>query len=128
VIGRTWAVLRRDRRPIVVTALAAGVLSCVLALTGTNLPGRPLGVLIFLVLGPGLAVTGFARFDDLLDELVVVVPLSLAIDVLVGAAMSFARAWDTDLALLGLTTAAAAATAAQERLRRRRAPVRDPIR
>jgi len=111
-----------------VAVLAAGAMSSVLALTDADVPGRPLAVLVFLLLGPGLALTGFARFEDLLDELVVAVPLSVAIDVLVSTGMSFARAWNTDVALLVLTVAVAGATGAQERMRRRAAPARDAVR
>jgi hypothetical protein len=129
VIGRILRALRHDRRFVVGAALLAGALADILAAAGAGGPARPVAVLVFLVLGPGLAVTGFVRFDDVRSELVVAVPLSLAIGVLAGTAMSFARAWDTDVALLGLTLAAVAATAVQARRRARppaagRAPLR----
>lgn len=130
MIGRVVDVLRRDRRFVVAAALVAGALADVLAAAGAGGPARPVAVLVFLVLGPGLAVTGFVRFDDVLSELVVAVPLSLAIGVMVSTAMSFARAWDTDVALLALTLAALAATAVQARRHRASRPAtgRAPLR
>ena len=123
MIGRVLGALRHDRRFVVAAALVAGVLADIMAAAGAGGAARTVAVLVFLVLGPGLAVTGFVRFDDVLAELAVAVPLSLAIGVLVSTAMSFARAWDTDSALLALTLAALAATAVQARRHRARRPV-----
>jgi hypothetical protein len=104
---------RFRRRPLVVAVLLDAVLAGVLLAAGSGIALRPFVVFLFLVLGPGLAITGFLRLHDPATELALAIPLSLALDVAVAAGMSLAIAWRPDLALLGLVLVVGAALALQ---------------
>jgi len=104
---------RSRRRPLVVATLAAALLAGVLVATGSGFALRPFVVFMFLVLGPGLAITGFLRLHDLATELGLAIPLSLALDVAIAAGMSLATAWRPDLALIGSALLTGAALALQ---------------
>ena len=104
---------RSRRRPLVAVVLAAAILAAVLVASDSGFALRPFVVFLFLVLGPGLAVTGFLRLNEPATELAVAIPLSLALDVAVAAGMSLATAWHPDLALIGSVLVAGAALALQ---------------
>jgi hypothetical protein len=98
---------------LVVAVLLDAVLAGALVWAGTTIPLRAVAVFVFLVLGPGLAVSGFLRLHDPATELALAIPLSLALDVAVAAGMSLAVAWRPSLALLGSVVVAGAALAVQ---------------
>lgn len=104
---------RFRRRPLVVAVLIDAILVGVLAAAGSGTGLRPFVVFLFLVLGPGLAITGFLRLHDPATELALAIPLSLALDVAIAAGMSLATAWRPDLALLGSVLVTGAALALQ---------------
>jgi hypothetical protein len=92
---------RWRRRYVVLAVLADAAVAGVLVATGTGTVLRAFAVFLFLVLGPGLAVTGFLRLHDPATELALAIPLSLALDVGVAAGMSLATAWRPNVALVG---------------------------
>ena len=53
-------------------------------------PVRTAALLLFFVLGPGLALIGLLRIRDPWQELALVIGVSLAVDVVVSAAMTYA--------------------------------------
>jgi hypothetical protein len=106
---------RLRRRVLVFAVLVDAVLAAVLVAADFGIVLRPVTVFVFLVLGPGLAITGFLGLHEPATELAIAVPLSLALDVAVAAGMSVATAWHPDLALIGSMLLAGTALALQLR-------------
>ncbi len=88
----------------------------------TGSPGRGASrhLPYILLLGPGLAVTGFLRLADPATEIAVAVPLSLALDALVAGALNLGS-WRPGAAVVATAVVASVALAFQ--LRRRLAGV-----
>jgi hypothetical protein len=87
--------MTRDRRlPVVAVALAlaAGAVT----LSTASAPLRPAVVLVFLAVGPGLALVGLLGLDDPLEELLLVVGASLVLDLLAAEALVLAGAWSAE--------------------------------
>jgi hypothetical protein len=84
----------RDRRlPAVAIALALAAGAVTL---GAPAPLRPAVVLVFLAIGPGLALVGLLGLDDPLEELLLVVGASLVLDLLVAEALVLTGAWSVE--------------------------------
>ena len=81
------------RNILVAGVLVDALLAAGLVASGSGGGLRVIVVFVFVVLGPGLAITGFLRLPDALTELALAVPLSLAIGVTVAGTMSLADAW-----------------------------------
>ncbi len=88
---------RRLRQGIVIGLALA-------ALAGVALdPSQPLrsfAVLPFVVIGPGLALTGLLRLSDPLLEVTLVVALSFAVQTLVGMITVYGGLWSPELVLV----------------------------
>jgi hypothetical protein len=103
----TWsrAPVRRhsSRRYLAAAVLLDTVLTEVLLVYHTGGHLRSIVVFVFLMLGPGLAVTGFLRINDLAQEMVIAAPLSIVLGG-IPAIMAFGGVWDIDVTLLCTTT------------------------
>lgn len=88
-------------RPVVVAVLVAGALAFHKATAGTGL-GYMRGTFTLLLLGfgPGLAVMGVLRMDDLVLEFSLVLALSIAIDTLLAMGMILLHHWSPSNGLL----------------------------
>jgi hypothetical protein len=62
-------------------------------------PLRPWVMLWFLIICPGMAFVHFFRIKDTVSELVLAIALSLAIDLLVAAAILYTGFWSPELIL-----------------------------
>ena len=113
----TWSRSRwhATRLRLMSVTLAFAVLADVLVALDTGGLLRPLVVFIFLLSGPGLAFTGFLRFDSIVSEIVVAAPLSMALGVVVATAMSSVQMWRPDVALMLMSTGVVAVLALQLR-------------
>jgi CHASE2 domain-containing sensor protein len=76
-------------------------------------PARATATLAFMAGGPGLAVMGLLRLDDLLLELSLALALSLALDTIVAMALLLLGQWDPPMGLLVLEAVAAIGAVAQ---------------
>lgn len=81
----------RRRWPVLVVVAAA--VATVAVVAGIGPPWRPAAVLGFAGVCPGLAVVGPARLDDRVSEAVLAVATSVALIVLVSAALMYAGWW-----------------------------------
>jgi hypothetical protein len=88
------------RRLLILAVFADSVAAGVLVASGTGDLLRPVLVFVFIVLGPGLAVTGFLRLRDPVTELAIAIPLSLALDLAVAGVMTLSSAWRPDAGLV----------------------------
>jgi uncharacterized membrane protein YwaF len=104
---------QRQRLSLVAGVLAISILALVILAADADVAVRPLIVLAFLVLGPGLSVTGFLRFADPGTELAVAIPLSLALDALIAGIMSLVGQWEPNTALVVSAAFASGALALQ---------------
>jgi uncharacterized membrane protein YwaF len=104
---------QRQRLLLVAGVLAISVLALMILAADADVAVRPLVVFAFLVLGPGLAVTGFLSFADPGTELAVAVPLSLALDALIAGIMSLIGQWQPNTALVLSAAFASGALALQ---------------
>ena len=113
----TWSRSRwpATRLRLMTVTLAFAVLADVLVALDTGGLLRPLVVFIFLLSGPGLAFTGFLRFDGIVSEIVVAAPLSMALGVVVATAMSSVQMWRPDIAVMCMSTGVVAVLALQLR-------------
>jgi O-antigen/teichoic acid export membrane protein len=68
--------------------------------TPVSLGVRPLLTIGFLLFCPGMAFIQLLQFKDLVQELVLAVALSLALDLLVAAAILYAGLWSPTLIML----------------------------
>jgi uncharacterized membrane protein len=105
--------------PVLSVLLAAGAAAVVFA--EVDFPLRPVLVLAFLLVCPGMALVRHLRIGDGVTELTLAVALSFALIAIVPGAMLYAGAWSPRLALLvliGITLTAALVDIA--RLRRER--------
>ncbi len=107
---------QRQRDPLVAGVLATSVLALVIVAADADVAMRPLVVFLFLILGPGLAVTGFLRLADAATEIAVALPLSLAIDALVAGALNLGS-WRPGAAVVASAIVASGALALQLRHR-----------
>jgi hypothetical protein len=106
--------MTRDRRlPAVVIALA---LAAGLVTLGAPAPLRPAVVLVFLAVGPGLALVGLLGLDDPLEELLLIVGTSLVLDLLVAEALVLAGAWSVEACIPALMAIAIGGAIAHRRL------------
>jgi len=99
--------MRADlRRPTLAIglALAAGAVT----FAGAAAPLRPAVVLVFLAVGPGLALVSLLRLDEPLEELLLIVGASLVLDLLAAEALVLSRVWSADVCLLVLMAIAIA--------------------
>jgi hypothetical protein len=104
---------------IVLSATAAGVLT----LVPTAPPVRPVAVLWFLFVCPGMMLVRFLRLHEPLVEWVLAVALSLAVDATIGGIALYAGRWSPPLVfaiLLSLTAGGALAQELNAHLARRR--------
>lgn len=93
-------------------ALAAGAVT----LLAAPAPLRPAVVLLFLAIGPGLALVGLLGLDDPLEELLLVIGASLVLDLLVAEALVLAGAWSAEVCIQLLTAVAIGGAIAHARL------------
>ena len=103
----------RQRGFLAAAVLANAVVALAIVAADADVALRPFVVFAFLVIGPGLAVTGFLDLREAGTELAVAVPLSLAIDAVVAGALSLADQWRPTTALVASAAAASAALALQ---------------
>jgi hypothetical protein len=106
--------MTRDRRVPAVAiglALAAGA-----ATLGAPAPLRPAVVLVFLAIGPGLALVGLLGVDDGLEELLLVVGASLVLDLLVAEALVVTGVWSVGACIPVLMAIAVGGAVAHMRL------------
>ena len=104
----------RQRDGLVVGVLAVSVVALGTVAADADVALRPLAVFLFLLLGPGLAVTGFLRLADPATEIAVAVPLSLALDALVAGVLNLGS-WRPGAAVVVTAAAASVALAVQLR-------------
>jgi len=83
---------------IAASAVAAGVL----ALNDVSSPLRPMLVLWFLLICPGMAFIQLLDFRDQIYKIVLAVSLSLALDLLIATILLFSGLWSPELILLVL--------------------------
>jgi hypothetical protein len=91
-------------RALGITLIAVAV--ALLVLADPSSPVTPLVVLIFVLIGPGLAIVSLLRFEDPIVTSALVVPLSLGLAVLVAEVLVYTALWsgsNTVLILVGLT-------------------------
>jgi hypothetical protein len=84
-------------------------LAAVAALVGPATPARPLLVITFLLVWPGMALVRMLDLVDWHTELTLAVAASLVLDTLVAEAMLWGHVWSPDAAfavLLGITAVA----------------------
>jgi hypothetical protein len=107
--------MMRDRRLpglAIALALAAGADT----LWEAPAPLRPAVVLLFLAVGPGLALVGILGLDDPLEELMLVIGASLVLDLLVAEALVLAGAWSAEACIQLLIAVAIGGAIAHMRL------------
>jgi hypothetical protein len=68
---------RSQRRLLVLAVLADAVLAAALVAADSGVFLRPVTVFVFLVLGPGLAITGFLGLHEPATELAIVRPSAI---------------------------------------------------
>jgi len=99
-------------------ALPAVLLSSVLALgavliAGAESPLRTLLAVWFLLVCPGLALAPLVRLSDALGTATVAIALSIALDMIVAAALLYAGVWSPVAAFMILATITLAGAARQ---------------
>jgi hypothetical protein len=107
--------MMRDRRlpaVAIALALAAGAAT----LWAAPAPLRPAVVLLFLAVGPGLALVGLLGLDDPLEELMLVIGASLVLDLLAAQALVLAGAWSAEACIQLLMAVAIGGAIAHMRL------------
>jgi peptidoglycan/LPS O-acetylase OafA/YrhL len=101
-------------RLAIVVALVAGTLALHGSSGSTGLgPLRATFTLLFLGFGPGLALMGIVRLDDLVLEISLAVALSLALDTIVATGMTMLHHWVPTDEVLGLAVLSLAGVAVQ---------------
>jgi hypothetical protein len=116
--------MRRARvRPLLVL-LSTAVANLALVADVGNLV-RPLVVLWFLLICPGIVVVGLLSIDDWIAELVLAVALSLAAETLLALAMLYSGMWapPTAMAVLSAVTIAGASIQAWTAIPTSRGPM-----
>ncbi len=83
--------------PVILTISAAAVEA--LALVDVGMPIRPIIMMWFLIICPGMAFVHLLQIQDPLSEIVLAVALSLVLDLLIAAAVLYAGLWSPDLIL-----------------------------
>jgi hypothetical protein len=104
--------MTRDR---LMPAVAIGLTVAAGAATFASAPApvRPAVVLLFLLIGPGVALVGLLRLEDPLEELLLIVGASLTLDLLVAEALVLSRGWSAHACMLLLMAIAIGGAAAQ---------------
>ena len=82
---------------------ALGFVAAIAVLTGSG-PVRMVIVSAFLLLAPGLAITALAGVRDALVRLMLVVPISLAVNASVATTLVYLGIWSTDLIFVIVAT------------------------
>lgn len=91
----------RDRVwPYLISALAAA--SVVLVLLDLSIPLRPVLVLAFATVCPGMALVRLLRLDEPLPEFLLAVVVSLCLSALVATASVYLGAWNARVDLLAI--------------------------
>ena len=101
------------RVPWAAVVAVAAVAAPVLALAGAPAAVRLPVVLVFLLLGPGMAFVPLLGLGDPVAELTVAVGICLAIDVAVALAMLYAGAWSPPATLVVVAALALGGAALQ---------------
>jgi hypothetical protein len=117
-LGRPW--------PIVVVSSCVAVTLC----NWLEAP-QPLRVIVvfwFFLVCPGLAIVGLLDIRDRLDEALVAIGLSVALDTGVALVMVLAKIWSPDAGLAVLIGISLVGAAIQAHLYRRRTPAPAPAR
>jgi hypothetical protein len=102
-----------------VVLVSTGAMLQAVAIGGAA-PTRTLLVVWFLAVCPGWGVMGVLRLGDPWLEVATAIALSLAIDVLVTATLSYGGLWSPTVALLILASVSVGGALAQVRLAARR--------
>jgi hypothetical protein len=111
---------RDPRLPALTIALA--LVAGAVTLWAAPAPIRPAVVLVFLAVGPGLALVGLLGLDDPLEELLLVVGASLVLDLLVAEALVLAAAWSAEACIQLLVAVSIGGAIAHMRLIRDEVP------
>ena len=101
------------RVPWAAVVAVAAVVAPALALAGAPAAVRLPVVLVFLLLGPGMAFVPLLDLGDPVAELTVAVGISLAVDLAVALAMLYAGAWSPPATLVVLAAFALGGAALQ---------------
>jgi len=101
------------RVPWAAVVAVAAVVAPALALAGAPAAVRLPVVLVFLLLGPGMAFVPLRDLGDPVAELTVAVGISLAVDLAVALAMLYAGAWSPPATLVVLAAFALGGAALQ---------------
>ena len=88
-ISQVWPVV------IILSALAAGLVNFVLPYA----PGRPIIVMWFLLVSPGMVLVRFFRLSEAITEWTLAIALSLAIDAVVAGIQLYAGRWSPSATL-----------------------------
>jgi len=107
------------RVPWAAVVAVAAVAAPALALAGAPSAVRVPVVLLFLLLGPGMAFVPLLDLGDPVAELTVAVGISVAVDLAVALAMLYAGAWSPPATLV-VVAALALGGAALQRVKERR--------
>jgi hypothetical protein len=107
--------MTRDRR-LPVLAIGLAVAAGAVTLWEAPEPWRPAVVLVFLAIGPGMALVGLLGLDDPLEEVLLVVGASLVLDLLVAEALVLSSAWSAEACTQLLMTVAIGGAIAHIRL------------
>jgi len=102
--------IRPDRVWPVAIMLSAAFVGA-LAVGGAGPPLRPIAILGFLAVCPGMAIIRLLQLEDVLTELTLAVALSIALDSLVAGTMLYVGWWSPSWALgllLGVSVLGAA--------------------
>jgi hypothetical protein len=105
----------RSWSPIVILASSALAMLEGVAASGTSTP-RTLVVVWFFVMCPGLGIVGLLRLRDPWLELALVPAVSLAVDVIVGAVLSYAGLWSLAAGVVILVAISVAGALGQDLL------------
>ena len=101
------------RVPWAAVVAVAAVVAPALALAGAPAAVRLPVVLVFLLLGPGMAFVPLLGLGDPVAELTVAVGISLAVDLTVALAMHYAGAWSPPATLVVVAALALGGAALQ---------------
>jgi hypothetical protein len=101
------------RVPWAAIGAVAAVAATALALAGAPTAVRLPVVLVFLLLGPGMAFVPLLGLGDPVAELTIAVGISLAVDVAVALAMLYAGAWSPPATLVVVAALALCGAALQ---------------
>jgi len=107
--------MMRDRR-LPAVAIGLAVAAGAVTIWEAPAPWRPAVVLVFLAIGPGLALVGLLGLDDPLEEVMLVIGASLVLDLLVAEALVLTSAWSAEACMQLLMAVAVGGAIAHIRL------------